>query len=144
MIQNRSIPAAVVIPELAYSDVAEAAAWLCSVFGFQERLRIANHRVQLSVGELGAVIVIEGSARADTPNDRSHSVMVRIDDLVAHHARAKALGARILRDAQEYPYGERQYTAQDLGGHVWTFSQSMRDVDPASWGGTVVPGRLGA
>jgi uncharacterized glyoxalase superfamily protein PhnB len=63
MIQNRSIPAAVVIPELAYSDVAEAAAWLCSVFGFQERLRIANHRVQLSVGGLGAVIVIEGGRR---------------------------------------------------------------------------------
>jgi uncharacterized glyoxalase superfamily protein PhnB len=31
--------------------------------------------------------------------------------------------------------GERQYSAEDLGGHVWTFSQSIADVDPASWGG---------
>ena len=36
------------------------------------------------------------------------------------------------------PYGERQYTAEDPGGHHWTFSQSIADVDPASWGGTLV------
>jgi hypothetical protein len=24
-----------------------------------------------------------------------------------------------------------------LGGHVWTFSQSIADVDPASWGGVL-------
>jgi len=36
----------------------------------------------------------------------------------------------------DYPYGERQYSAEDLGGHRWTFSQSIADVDPASWGAT--------
>jgi hypothetical protein len=25
------------------------------------------------------------------------------------------------------PFGERQYTAQDLGGHRWTFSQSIAE-----------------
>lgn len=38
----------------------------------------------------------------------------------------------------DHPYGERQYVAEDPGGHRWTFSQSLVDVDPASWGGTPV------
>lgn len=58
MLANRSIPDSVVMPELAYEDVLEAARWLCDAFGFQERLRIADHRVQLSFGR-GAVIVIQ-------------------------------------------------------------------------------------
>jgi hypothetical protein len=33
-------------------------------------------------------------------------------------------------------YGERQYSAEDLGGHHWVLSQSIADVDPASWGAT--------
>ena len=35
----------------------------------------------------------------------------------------------------DYPYGERQYTVEDLGGHRWTFSQTIADVDPKTWGG---------
>jgi uncharacterized glyoxalase superfamily protein PhnB len=38
----------------------------------------------------------------------------------------------------DYPYGERQYTTQDVGGHHWTFSQTISDADPAAWGGTLV------
>ena len=48
---NRSIPCSTVIPELGYADVGEAAAWLCGAFGFTIRLRIANHRAQLNVGD---------------------------------------------------------------------------------------------
>ena len=32
-------------------------------------------------------------------------------------------------------YGERQYNAEDLAGHRWTFTQTLADVDPADWGG---------
>jgi hypothetical protein len=46
MITNRSMPPGTIIPELAYPDVREAARLLCRAFGFRERLRIANHRVQ--------------------------------------------------------------------------------------------------
>jgi uncharacterized glyoxalase superfamily protein PhnB len=37
----------------------------------------------------------------------------------------------------DFPYGERQYTVQDPGGHIWTFSQTIADVDPAAWGGVL-------
>jgi hypothetical protein len=37
----------------------------------------------------------------------------------------------------DYPYGERQYADEDHGGHRWTFSQTVRDVDPDEWGGVL-------
>jgi uncharacterized glyoxalase superfamily protein PhnB len=130
VIPNRSVPRASVIPELAYRDVNEAADWLCRAFGFRVRLRIGSHRVQLAHGD-GAVIAIEGDGGGA-------SVLVRVDDADAHHARAAAAGARILGPPTDYPYGERQYGAIDPAGHRWTFSQSIADVDPADWGGTAV------
>ena len=39
---NRSMPPAVIIPELSYPDVREAVEWLCRTFGFTERLRIGS------------------------------------------------------------------------------------------------------
>jgi len=41
--------------------------------------------------------------------------------------------ARIIRPPTDFPYGERQYTAEDLAGRRWTFSQSIADVDPQEW-----------
>ncbi len=133
MLPNRSIPAATVIPELAYDDVAKASDWLCEAFGFTERLRMGNHRAQLVYGG-GAVIVIARGMSADPVYD--HRVLMRVEDAKSHFERAKAAGARILREPEDHPFGERQYTCEDPGGHVWTFSQSIADVDPASWGAT--------
>ena len=137
MIANRSVPQATVIPELAYADVTEAADWLCEAFGFKVRLRIGNHRMQLVLGD-GAMVATE-LGEADAPSDgTTHSILVRVEDADSHHERAGRHGARILRPPTDHPYGERQYTGEDLGGHHWTFSQSIADVDPASWGGVLV------
>ena len=136
MLANRSIPRAAVIPVLAYPDVNEAAAWLCDAFGFTVRMRIGNHRVQLNLGD-GAVIV-----RELRPNEinvmlgMGHSVTVRVEDADAHCKRAKDHGARITQSPVTQPYGERQYNADDLAGHSWTFSQSVADMHPEEWGGT--------
>ena len=140
MLINRSIPRCTVIPELAYVDVGAAADWLCATFGFTVRVRIGNHRVQLNVGD-GAVVVIERPAR-EGPDDRTvaHGVLVRVEDVDRHHARAAERGARILSRPADHPYGERQYSVEDLGGHRWTFSQSIADTAPEDWGGT--SGRL--
>jgi uncharacterized glyoxalase superfamily protein PhnB len=48
---------------------------------------------------------------------------------------ARESGARILHPPTDYPYGERQYTDEDVGGHRWSFSQSIADVAPEEWGG---------
>ena len=145
---NRSMPPGVVIPELAYPDVRAAVDWLCRAFGFAERLRIGNHRAQLSFGE-GSVIVTgqrvdPGASSSEAPDARplpaggfSHSVMVRVADVDNHYEHAKQFDARIVNPPTDYPYGERQYTAEDLAGHRWTFSQTIADVDPSVWGGTL-------
>lgn len=44
-------------------------------------------------------------------------------------SRAQESGATILEAPHDVPFGERQYTARDLGGHWWTFpytSQMLR------------------
>jgi len=129
-----------VIPTLAYSNVREAAAWLCDRFGFSQRLAIGEHRVQLVYGT-GAVVVTALSTTAGAPSHASHSIMVRVIDAEEHYRVATQKGVEILNPLSDYPYGERQYSARDLGGHVWTFSQTLADVDPASWGGILHDGR---
>jgi uncharacterized glyoxalase superfamily protein PhnB len=131
---NRSIPSVTVIPELAYRDVPAAARWLCGAFGFTERLRIFDHRIQLTFGD-GAIVVTE---LGDATTARDHAVMVRVDDVDAHCEHARAFGAEISSEPNTYPFGERQYSAHDLGGHRWTFTESVADVDPEAWGGVLV------
>jgi uncharacterized glyoxalase superfamily protein PhnB len=137
---NRSIPSATVIPVLIYPDVREAVAWLGAAFGFVERVQIGeNHRSQLTFGA-GAVIVgdVRHDRRPPRAGEVTHSVMVRVDDAKAHCERARAHGAEILMEPVDFEYGERQYSAEDPAGHQWTFSQSLADIDPATWGGTLV------
>ena len=128
MLPSRSMPSSTVIPVRGV-DVGEAVDWLCEVFGFGERWRVGNHRAQLSVGD-GAIAVTERRGAADV-----HSVMVRVEDADAHHDRAMRHGARVLEPPADHPYGERQYTVEDVGGHRWTFSQTIADVAPEEWGG---------
>jgi uncharacterized glyoxalase superfamily protein PhnB len=138
MLANRSMPESTVIPVLGYPDVGEAVDWLCAAFGFSERWRAGNHRAQLAIGD-GAVAVTRRSGESAPA-----SVMARIEDADAHHERARQHGARILQAPTDYPYGERQYTVEDLGGHTWTFSQSIADVAPEEWGGVTPEGRPSA
>ncbi|HEX4008543.1 MAG TPA: VOC family protein [Solirubrobacteraceae bacterium] len=137
MRSNRSIPRATVIPVLIYPDVRAAVDWLTGAFGFSERVQIGeDHRSQMNAGD-GAVII--GDVRSDRRPPRAgevtHSVMVRVQDADAHHDRARAYGAEIVAAPTDFPFGERQYTAQDPAGHQWTFSQTLDDVHPESWGG---------
>ncbi len=137
---NRSIPSAVVIPVLIYPDVREAVSWLTSAFGFSERVRIGeNHRSQLSFGD-GAVIIgdVRQERRPPRRGEVTHSVMVRVDDVDAHCERARARGAQIVMEPTDFEYGERQYTAEDPAGHQWTFSETVDDVPPEAWGGTLL------
>ncbi len=147
---NRSMPSATVIPVLVYEDVPEAVEWLCDTFGFQVRVRIGEHRVQLAVGD-GAVVAASrrvperGSQdpvvlRPPRRGEVSHTVMVRVEDVDSHFATARRSGARILQEPTDFPYGERQYSAEDVEGHRWAFSQSIRDVAPEEWGGETVGG----
>lgn len=148
MVANRSMPPGIIIPELVYSDVGAVVTWLCQTFGFKERLRIGNHRAQLVFGEASVIVVGQSEDHIPaTPDvaavrplsgELTHSLMVRVADVDQHYAHVKQSGARVLTAPETYQYGERQYTVIDPGGHRWTFTQSVADVDPEAWGGQLV------
>jgi len=132
------MPTSSIIPVLLYADVREAVEWLCATFGFVERLRVGEHRAQLELN--GGAIVVTGGRGAELPiasagTQLSHSLMVRVIDVDAHYDRVVNAGTKVFGPPTDFPYGERQYTAEDPGGHRWTFSQTIWDVDPREWGG---------
>lgn len=55
----------------------------------------------------------------------------------AHCARARAAGATIV-DPTHHMYGQRQYSAEDLAGHHWKFTESIADLAPEEYGCTTV------
>jgi uncharacterized glyoxalase superfamily protein PhnB len=138
---NRSIPPATVIPVLTYPDVHAAVGWLVSAFGAVEHVRIGDgHRAQMSIGD-GAFVAAQPAAGRRPPASGgpvSVSMMVRVEDAQAHCARARGAGATILAEPADHMYGERQYSAEDLAGHRWTFTESIADVAPEEYGSTTV------
>jgi uncharacterized glyoxalase superfamily protein PhnB len=140
MKRNRSIPSSTVVPVLTYPDVRAAVVWLGAAFGFIERVRIGErHRAQLKIGD-GAVVVADVSKdrRPPRPGEETHSIRVRVENVREHCERARKHGARVLVEPTDFPYGEREYTAEDLAGHRWTFSETLADVAPENWGGVTV------
>lgn len=143
MKRNRSIPPATVIPVLVYPDVREAVAWLTAAFGFAERTRIGeSHRAQMSIEVDGAMIAadVRGEQRAPETGTVTHLMKVRVEDVDAHYARAGAHGAKVIEPPTEHEYGERECTLEDLAGHRWQFTETVRDVAPEEYGcKTVAP-----
>lgn len=139
LVTNRSMPDATMIPVRSYPQLDAAVAWLREVLGCRERLRIPGHRVQLTVGD-GAVVVAAWDAASVPPagGRPPATLMVRVADVDATYARAVAAGGSGVSEPADMPYGERQAVVKDIAGHSWTLTQTIADVDPASWGGELV------
>ena len=136
VLTNRSAPPATVTPVLAYPDVRAAVDWLATAFGFEERVRIGDaHRAQLRVGSDGAVVVAEGSPGSS--GDRQ-LIKVRVPDVDEAFARAVNSGAHVVNELRTWEYGERSGVLEDLAGHRWELTQTVRDTAPEDWGGTTV------
>lgn len=138
---NRSAPPPTVTPVLVYEDVRAAVAWLESAFGFEERVRIGEgHRAQLRVGSDGAVVVAETGADRVAPGGDgvTHIIKVRVEDVDAAFARAREAGARVVEELMTWEYGERSGVVEDIGGHRWELTQTVRDVAPEEWGGATI------
>ena len=140
---NRSAPPATVTPVLFYPDVRAAVTWLESAFGFSERVRIGeSHRAQLRVGMDGAVVVADARSDQVAPGGAgvTHLLKVRVPDVDEAFARARDAGARVLQEPETYEYGERSALVEDLAGHRWELTQTVRDTAPEEWGGqTIAP-----
>lgn len=132
-----------------YCENARAAiAWLERAFGF-ERVIVVDApdgsvlHSELRYGE-ALVMVAEGGAQTQArfgvpPSSprrvggaNTQSLFLYVDDVDAHHDRAKAAGAVIQMPLTDNDYGpaywkDRSYGCTDPDGHLWWFSQRLRN-----------------
>ncbi|MDQ3210943.1 MAG: VOC family protein [Actinomycetota bacterium] len=129
------------VPMLSYEDVGAAVDWLCTAFGFREtgeRYTDDDGRVTHAEIERNGALVYLGWPGEGYRSPAHHAevcdyarewlavpyivngVHITVDDLDAQYERARAAGARILREPKDEPYG-RLYNAADLEGHRWMF-----------------------
>ncbi|MFW6088333.1 MAG: VOC family protein [Gemmatimonadota bacterium] len=116
-----------IAPCVRYRDERAAMKWLEEAFGFAEHAVHENEDGSVAHAELrlGSGILMIGSG-PDT--DEPFSLYVTVEDVDAHHARAVAAGAEIVRPLRDTDYGSREYGARDPDGHVWYFGT----YDPAA------------
>jgi uncharacterized glyoxalase superfamily protein PhnB len=94
----------------------------------------------MRVGLDGAVVVADVGANRVAPDGRgtTHLIKIRVADVDAAFARAREQGARVVEALTTWEYGERSGVVEDIGGHRWELTQTVRDVEPEEWGGTTV------
>jgi uncharacterized glyoxalase superfamily protein PhnB len=129
-----------VIPMMAYRNGVEALDWLVDAFGFRELVRMVTDEGRLEHAELGAgsgTIMLatpspdyegpalhrrhcEASARWQEVPYLVDGLLVVVEDVDAHFARAEEHGATILTGVESTEHGKR-YRAEDPEGHRWMF-----------------------
>ena len=131
-----------VVPMLTYADGPSAMDWLAEAFGFVEQTRWLDDDGRVAHGEMraGDGLVMIASTNADYEGPTAHrqhceqadrwlrspyvvnGVLVYVDDIDAHFARARAAGAPTLSEVEEGGPG-RLYRTEDLEGNRWMFLQ---------------------
>lgn len=118
-----------VTPYLLYEDAEAAVAFLTRAFGFREVDRTTGAaggmHVELEVGPDGSIVYLGQPGpdfRGPAQVGGTSLVYVLVDDVDAHHERAKAAGATIVEELVDTPFGHRRYTCDDPQGHAWSFA----------------------
>ena len=122
-----------VIPTMRYRDAPKMLEWLCNAFGFERHFVVPGENGTIAHAQLtfGAGMIMMGSSRDDDWGKLVKSVAelgqatgapyVVVADIDAHHTRARAAGAEIVRALANTDYGSREYAARDPEGQVWSF-----------------------
>lgn len=113
---------------LSYDDPLAARAWL-SALGFTDGILVMSEDgTTVAHSEMfwpeGGRVMLSSRGREDdtfTVPRGAASVYVVVDDPDAVFARAKDLGARILRDPEDTDYGSRGFSIADAEGNRWSF-----------------------
>ena len=123
---NETMPGSI-WPVLLYRDPDKAISWLVEAFGLTEDTIVRDDSgtiVHAEVSWRGDIINVtsyeDGEDSPGTEPGRAGLYLV-VDDPDAHHARAVAAGAEIIRPLTDQPYGSRDYIAKDTEGNKWAF-----------------------
>jgi uncharacterized glyoxalase superfamily protein PhnB len=121
-------------PGLTYDDALAARAWLAAL-GFSEGILVTSadggavEHSEMAWPEGGRVMVSSRERGDDTfavPRGAA-SVYVVVDDPDAVFARAKGLGAPVIRDLEDTDYGSRGFSVLDSEGNRWSFGTYAGD-----------------
>lgn len=114
-----------VIPVLPYTDIRAAHDFLVEVVGLDSG-GLVEHDGRVVHGEVRAgdrrFWLHEATGALTTPtiaDVRTGGIVLQVPDVDAHHQRAKAAGATILREPTDEDYGQREYGLRDPEGHDW-------------------------
>jgi len=123
-------------PVLRYRDAAAAIDFLTQAFGFTV---VQDHRegdrvVHAELRHDNGLVMV--STETDDERFGPHAgqgwVYVVVDDADAHHERARAAGANIIRPLEDQDYGSRDYSARDPEGNIWSFGTYRPSLEPSS------------
>ncbi|MDP6579751.1 MAG: VOC family protein [Vicinamibacterales bacterium] len=128
-----------VFPFLRYEDAPAAFEWLARAFGFEKQMLVPGPDGTIAHAQLryGGSVIMIGSITDDVMKLKRPAVVggatqglyVHVDDVDAHHDRAKAAGAEIIMELEDSDYGSREYIARDPEGHVWSFGTYAPDME---------------
>src|SRR3990172_10656456 len=103
---------------MRYRDVAAAAEWLCTAFGFEKHGLVkgddgAVAMAQLTVGATMIMLLPVGGSELDPlmkqPDEiggaETQKCYLVVDDIDIHYAKAKAGGAQFVLDLKQYENG---------------------------------------
>lgn len=125
-----------IVPYLSYQRGKSAIDFLAKAFGFETRVVMPGPGESVMHAELGlgdAVVYLGTPDGYDSARNRKHrnaAVLVYVDDVDAHCARARSAGAEIVTEPADQFYGDRTYNALDPEGQLWFFHTRVRDVSP--------------
>ena len=129
-------------------DAAGMIDWYCKAFGFELRLKVEGDQGQIEHSELtygGALIFVgpertrqdakypvENKSPQSVGGANTQSLMLYVDEVEPHCEIARAAGATIASEPALHDYGaeywaDRSYGAVDPEGHLWWFTQRVRD-----------------
>jgi uncharacterized glyoxalase superfamily protein PhnB len=128
---------------ISYVEPLKAYRWLEQAFGFEPHMLILDEagnlvHSQMKFGDGMIMVGTEWSESHRSPQNvgriNTQTVHVQLkDDLDAHCERARAAGAEIIAEPEDQFYGDRTYRARDPEGHIWTFGQTVQEMQPAEW-----------
>jgi uncharacterized glyoxalase superfamily protein PhnB len=120
-----------IFPALRYRDADTALEWLKRAFDAEEKSVYRGedgviHHAELKLGDGIVMFGAHGEdgwlgGVAPEPLASTVSLYVVVADPDAHHARAVAAGARIVRELEDMSYGSREYSVRDVEGNLWSF-----------------------
>ena len=115
-----------IFPALRYRDARAAIDWLGRAFGFEPRMVVDGENGAVAHAELilGDAMIMLGSVRDGdgySPPPGGGAAYIVVADPDAHHERARAAGAEIVRELADTDYGSREYSARDPEGNHWSF-----------------------